>query len=152
MSREHTQEYLSFALGGLEYGLDARQVRELCAFEALERFADGGAVVPGVARKRGVIMPLVDLRAAFAGYPLPFAPHNDVIILELAHCVIGMVVDAVHGVVALRPDQVGPLPCADGAAPADYLLGLGSYGARRLILVDIERLMAVGQHKIDCLV
>ena len=152
MSLEHTQEYLSFALGGLEYGLDARQVRELCPFDALGRIADDDAVVPGVASKRGVIMPLVDLRAAVAGRPLPCAPHNDVIILELAQCTIGMVVDAVHGVVALRPDQVGPLPCTDGAAPADYLLGLGSDGARCLILVDIARLMAVGQHKIDCLV
>lgn len=146
------QEFLSFAVGGLEYGLDARQVRELCPFEELGRFTEAGAIVPGVAQKRGVIMPLVDLRAAFAGHPLPFAPRNDVIILALADCVIGMVVDAVHGVVALHPDQVGPVPCADGATPADYLLGLGTYGARRLVLVDIERLMAVGRHKVDCLV
>ena len=63
MSLDQAQEFMSFTLGGLEYGLDASQVRELCQFDALERFADGARVVPGVARARGVIMPLVDLRA-----------------------------------------------------------------------------------------
>lgn len=148
-----TLEFLSFSLGGLEYGLDVRQVRELCLLENLERFADGPTVVPGVARARGVIMPLVDLRAAIAGSPLPQDPHSSVIIVTLAdgaHGIIGMVVDHVNGVVALQADQIRKLPCAGDVEPADYLLGLGSIGVRRLILVDIARLMAVGQP--SCLV
>ena len=147
MSFDQTQEFLSFSLGGLEYGLDARQVREVCVVDALERFADGEKVVPGVARARGVIMPLVDLRAAFAGHPVPLAPHSDVIILTLSQCVMGMVVDSVNGVVALRPDQIGAVPCNEGVTPADYLLGLGTSGSRRLVLVDIDRLMSVGQDR-----
>lgn len=151
MSFEHTQEFLSFSLGGLEYGLDVRQVRELCLFDALGRFADGINVVPGVARARGLIMPLVDLRAAFAGHPVPLEPHSDVIILALSQCVMGMVVDGVNGVVALRPDQIGAVPCIDGIAPADYLLGIGARGERRIILVDIDRLMTVGNDRAACL-
>jgi purine-binding chemotaxis protein CheW len=150
MSLEHPQEFLSFTLGGLEYGLDVRQVRELCLFDALERFADGNKVVPGVARARGMIMPLVDLRAAFAGHPVPLEAHSDVIILTLSHCVMGMVVDGVNGVVALRADQIGAVPCNGGAAPADYLLGLGQCGNRRIILVDIDRLMTVGRDRAAC--
>jgi purine-binding chemotaxis protein CheW len=69
---------------------------------------------------------------------------TDVIILRLSSCVMGMVVDGVTGVVTLGQDQVTALPAAgaDGARP-DYLLGLGQAGGRRLILVDIERLMSV---------
>ena len=152
MSIDHTQEFLSFTLGGLEYGLDLRQVRELCLMDTLDRFVDGNKVVPGVAKARGLIMPIVDMRAAFAGHPLPIDPHSSVIILTLAHCVMAMVVEQVNGVVALRPDQVSAVPCIDGTAPADYLLGLGVTGGRRLILLDIDRLMAVGRHKTDCLV
>jgi purine-binding chemotaxis protein CheW len=152
MSFEHTHEFLSFSLGGLEYGLDVRQVRELCLFDALGRFTDGTNVVPGVARARGLIMPLVDLRAAFAGHPVPLEPHSDVIILTLSQCVMGMVVDGVNGVVALRPDQIGTVPGIDGVAPADYLLGIGACGARRIILVDIDRLMTVGQDRAACLI
>ena len=152
MSLDHTQDFLSFTLGGMEYGLDARQVREVCLLETLARFADGAQIVPGVACARGMIMPLVDLRTAFAGHPVPLAPHSDVIILTLSQCVMGMVVESVNGTVALRADQIIPVPCVDGAAPADYLLGLGACGNRRLVLVDIDRLMTVGQDRAACLI
>ena len=47
----------------------------------------------------------------------------------------------------LKYESVTSLPCVDGAAPADYLLGLGEADGRRLILVDIDRLMTVGQDR-----
>lgn len=152
MSHDHTQVFLSFTLGGMEYGLDMRQVREQCLLESLDRFVDDNQVVPGVARARGVIMPLVDMRAAFAGHPLQLGPKCNVIILTLSHCVMGMVVESINGEVALRADQIRPLACDDGAFAADYLIGLGESGDRRLILVDIDRLMAVGQDRAACLV
>lgn len=147
MSQARTQEFLSFTLGGMEYGLDARQVREWRPLDALGRFAAGARVVPGVAQSRGVIMPIVDMRAVFAGSAAPAGAPSEVIILTLAHCVMGMVVERVNGPVALRPDDIRPVPCVDGAAPADYLLGLGEADGRRLILVDIDRLMTVGQDR-----
>lgn len=147
MSHAPTQEFLSFTLGGLEYGLDARQVREWRPFAALGRFADGDKVVPGVAQSRGVIMPIVDMRAALAGHPVAGSGCSDVIVLTLANCVMGLVVEHVNGVVPLRPDQIRAMPSVDGAATADYMLGWGEYGARRLVLVDIDRLMAVGQDR-----
>jgi purine-binding chemotaxis protein CheW len=55
---------------------------------------------------------------------------------------MGMVVDGVTGVVGLRADQVVPIP-DQGAEQADYLIGLGQVEGRRLILVDIDRLMSI---------
>lgn len=134
-------EFLSFSLGGMEYGLEFNKVQELRLLKSLERVAHGGAIMPGVAVSRGVIMPIVDMRAAFDHVPAPPDPGTDVIILQLTNCVMGMVVDAVTGVVALRRDQISPVPGA--AQDADYLLGLGETEGRRLVLVDIDKLMAV---------
>jgi purine-binding chemotaxis protein CheW len=136
--------FLSFTLGGLEYGIDFARVQELRVLKALERFAASGEIIGGVAVSRGVIIPLVDMRAACGTSPDAPDPMTDVIILRLTGCVMGMVVDGVTGVVTLGPDQLAPLPAAaaDGACP-DYLLGLGQAGGRRLILVDIEKLMSV---------
>lgn len=135
-------QYLSFTLGGLEYGLDFAKVQELRVLKALERFASSGEIIGGVAVSRGVIMPLVDMRAAFGSTPRAPDPMPDVIILRLTSCVMGMVVDGVTGVVTLHPDQIAPVPgteCMD----ADYLIGIAQKGERRLILVDIDRLMSV---------
>jgi purine-binding chemotaxis protein CheW len=141
-----TTQFLSFTLGGLEYGLDFAKVQELRVLKALERFASDGEIIGGVAVSRGVIMPLVDMRAACGRAPGAPDPMTDVIILRLSSCVMGMVVDGVTGVVSLAPDQVSPVPGAD-QAQVDYLIGLGHAGTRRLILVDIDRLMSVRRPK-----
>ncbi|MBC7860447.1 MAG: chemotaxis protein CheW [Burkholderiaceae bacterium] len=135
------RQYLSFRLGGLEYGIDIRTVRELRPLAALEQVAgEGDVVVKGVVVSRGVIMPLVDMRAAFGG-GLPGARQTDVIILELSSCVMGMVVDDVTDIVDLAGAAIVPIP---GAPPnTDYLIGLGQLGERQLILLDIDKLMSI---------
>ena len=135
-------QFLSFKLGGLEYGLDFGKVQELRILKSLERFATDGTIVEGVAVSRGVIMPIVDMRAAFCGHPVATTPTTDVIILKLSTCVMGMVVDGVTDVVTLAPEQISPIPGTDGGA-IDYLIGLGVTEGRRLILVDIDRLMSI---------
>ena len=123
-------EFLSFSLGGLEYGLEFGKVRELRLLESLER-------VDGMAISHGVIMPIVDMRAAVSAAPALPDQATDVIVLQLEQCVMGMVVDGVTGVVKLRDDQITVTP------NTDYLIGLGESGGRRLVLVDIDKLMAI---------
>ena len=135
------QQFLGFILGGLEFGLDYAAVQELKAYRSLERFCSDGEIIGGVALSRGVIMPVMDLRAAFApGFSLP-EPDTDVVIVRVAAGMVGVVVERVTGVLRLRPEQVVPLP--GPRSEDDYLIGLGLAKGRRLILIDIERLMSV---------
>ena len=136
-------DFLSFRLGGLDYGLPYSRVRELRPFRELDRFSSEGALLHGVAVSRGMIIPLVDMRAAFGtAPPQACGTAPDVIILQLSSCVMGMVVDEVGDIVRLAPADIRPVPGL-GKVEADYLIGLGLVAGRRLILVDIDRLMAI---------
>jgi len=135
------QQFLGFSLGGLEYGLDYAAVQELKAYSALERFSSDGEIIGGVALSRGVIMPVVDLRAAFSNERAAPRAGLDVIVVRVSAGVVGVVVERVTGVVRLRPEQVVALPGA--ANDADYLIGLGITGERRMILIDIDCLMSL---------
>ena len=139
------QQYLVFRLGGLDYALDFSRVQELRPLQELERFASDGEIISGVAVSRGVIMPIVDMRIAFGPRPPAHDPLTDVIILKLSSCVMGMVVDGVTDIVSLTLNELQPIPGAGAAnAPAvDYLLGLGEVDGRRLIVVDIDKLMSI---------
>jgi purine-binding chemotaxis protein CheW len=55
---------------------------------------------------------------------------------------MGMVVDGVTDIVTLAAGQIHPIP-AGGATGVDYLLGFGHIGGRRLILIDIDKLMSI---------
>ncbi len=142
-ARAGKMDFLSFQLGGLEYGVELRKVKELRTLKSLERFAADGAIIQGVAVSHGVIMPIVDMRVAVDGAAHPSSgPLTDVIILQLDECVMGMVVDGVTDVVGVYPDQITPIP---GTEPEQcgYLLGLGEAHGKRLILIDIDRLMSI---------
>lgn len=136
-------QYLSFRLGGLEYGLDFARVQELRPLKALERIAADGAIISGVAVSRGVIMPIVDMRIAFGKQAGAADPLTDVIILKLSSGMMGLVVDGVTDIVTLDSTGIGPIPGMEAGNRVDYLLGLGQAGGRRLILVDIDKLMSI---------
>ncbi|WP_317205224.1 chemotaxis protein CheW [Janthinobacterium sp.] len=133
---------MSFRLGGLEYGLDLGRVEELRPLKDLDRVASHGNIIGGVALSRGVIMPLVDMRIAFGARPAA-DPMSDVIILKLSTCVMGMMVDGVSDIVTLGNSDIHPIPGNDAEHKVDYLLGMGEIDGRRLILVDIDKLMSI---------
>jgi purine-binding chemotaxis protein CheW len=143
------RQFLGFTLGGLEYGLDYAAVQELKAYSSLERFSNDGEIIGGVALSRGVIMPVVDLRAAFSAPSSKVSatpdPGTEVIVVRVSAGVVGVVVERVTGVVRIQPDQVAPLPGAH--SDADYLIGLGMAKGRRLVLIDIDRLMSLAPAK-----
>ncbi|MYM36343.1 chemotaxis protein CheW [Duganella sp. FT50W] len=140
MPAAEARQYLVFRLGGLDYALDFTKVQELRPLQALERFSSAGEIISGVVVSRGVIMPIVDMRVAFGPRPPQHDPLTDVIILKLSNCVMGMVVDGVTDIVALTPAQIQPVV---GAAAVDYLIGVGEVDGRRLIVVDIDKLMSI---------
>lgn len=146
--RAATREFLSFMLDGQEYGLDCARVQELKQLGSLERFAADGEIIGGVALSHGVIMPVVDMRAGGAsaaaaqeGGP---ARDTDVIILRLSSGIVGMVVERVTGIVHIRPEAVQPLP---GAPDAGYLIGMARVDGRKVVLIDIDRLMSLSPRR-----
>lgn len=137
------REFLSFMLGGQEYGLDCARVQELKLLKSLERFAADGEIIGGVALSHGVIMPMVDMRAGSLARGAA-GPDTDVIILRLSSGLVGMVVEGVTGIVHVRPETVQPLP---GPSDAGYLIGMARIDDRRLVLIDIDRLMSLSPRR-----
>ena len=142
------REYLSFMLDGQEYGLDCARVHELKLLKSLERFAEDGAIIGGVALSHGVILPVVDLRSSSqhgAGAP-PRAlhPDTDVIILRLSSGLVGLVVEGVTGILHVRPEAV---QMVSGAAGAHYLIGIARIDGRRVVLIDIDSLMSLSPRR-----
>ena len=139
-------EFLTFKLGGEEYGIDILKVQEIRGYEAVTRIANAPAFIKGVVNLRGVIVPIVDLRLKFALGEARYDAFTVVIILNVAHRVVGVVVDSVSDVLELDEKQIKPAPEFNSLLDAAYITGLGTVesgeGERLLILVDIERLMS----------
>jgi len=141
-SMEDAKEFLSFRLGEEEYGIDILAVREIRAYEKPTRIANAPEFIRGVVNLRGVIVPIVDLRMKFGLRDPVYDALTVVIILNVGGRVLGIVVDAVSDVIALKGEEIRPAPEFSSAVDAAFLRGLASLEGRLLILLDIEAMMA----------
>lgn len=135
------REFLTFRLGGEEYGIEILKVQEIRGWENPTAIANTPAFIKGVINLRGIIVPIVDLRLKFRLGEATYDQFTVVIILSVARRVMGIVVDAVSDVITLAPHQIRPAPEFGGALDTRFITGLGTVGERMLILADIERLM-----------
>jgi purine-binding chemotaxis protein CheW len=140
--RAVASEFLTFTLGGEEYGIDILKVQEIRSHEPCTRIAHAPDFIKGVINLRGVIVPIVDLRIKFGVGEAAFTPFTVVIILNIGHRVMGMVVDGVSDVIGLHAEQIKAAPEMGAAIDTRYLMGLGTVEERMIILVDIEHLMS----------
>ena len=134
-------EYLTFCLGTEEYGIDILRVQEIRGYDAVTRIANAPAFIKGVINLRGIIVPIVDMRIKFGLGKAEYNQFTVVIILNVAHRVVGMVVDGVSDVLTLTAEQIRPAPEFGASLDTKYIIGLGTVDERMLILMDIERLM-----------
>ncbi|MFN3298296.1 chemotaxis protein CheW [Caldimonas sp.] len=136
------REYLTFRLGGEEYGIDILRVQEIRSYEAPTRIANAPPHIKGVVNLRGVIVPIVDLRIRFATAQCEYNDFTVVVVLHVAGRVVGAVVDAVSDVLEIAPDSIRSAPEMNSVVDAGCIVGLANIAERMLILLDIEKLMA----------
>ena len=138
----HPGEYLTFRLGGEEYGIDILRVQEIRSYEQPTRIANAPAFLKGVVNLRGVIVPIIDLRLKLGCDSAEFNHFTVVIVLNVRGRVVGAVVDSVSDVLALGADAIRPAPGMNATIDTSFITGIGSVAERMLILMDIEALMS----------
>jgi len=143
-------EFLTFRLGGEEYGIDILRVQEIRSYEQPTRIANAPSFIKGVVNLRGVIVPIIDLRLKLNCESAEYNTFTVVVVLNVKGRVVGAVVDSVSDVLELTKEQIKPAPEMSSAVDAGFITGIGAVkqgqgddaSERMLILMDIEGLMS----------
>jgi len=141
-SQKAKAEFLTFRLGGEEYGIDILRVQEIRSYEEPTRIANAPHFIKGVVNLRGVIVPVVDLRIKLGCDTVEYNGFTVVIVLNVRGRVVGAVVDSVSDVLELGADLIKPAPEMNTSVDTSFITGIASVGERMLILMDIEGLMS----------
>ena len=139
---EDGRQYLTFDLGGQEYGVGILTVQEIRGWSAVTAIPHSPKWLLGVINLRGVVVPIVDLRIRFDLDRVDFNESTVVIILNLVDRVVGVVVDAVSDVITLNSAQIKPAPALGSNTDTSHIIGFGTLDERMRILLDVERLIA----------
>jgi purine-binding chemotaxis protein CheW len=138
---ESADEYLTFALGEEEYGVEILKVQEIRGYDTVTRLPDAPDYIKGVINLRGTIVPVIDMRLKFRLAKAEYNALTVMIVLNVADRVVGMVVDSVSDVIRLDAEQIRPVPEIGATIDRQFITGIGTQGERMLILLEIERLM-----------
>ena len=143
MAPDHVDEFLTFRLGDEEYAIDILQVREIRAREAVTAIAGSPAFVRGVINLRGTIVPIFDLRVKLGmGDPIDNAVT---IITARFGRLLGLVVDAVTDVARIAASEIRPASAIGSVLPPPFVRGIAPVEQRMLVVLDLERLVAVAE-------
>ena len=146
-----TREHVLLTLGPSRYALPAAVVTRLSAPPVLSRLPGVPEWVAGLGDLRGRIVPVLDLRPLLGAPATPWPAGTRVIACALpvegARPVdVGLLADAVLGVVDVDPAAVRPLPLGPDGGPdtgPDGLLGGLLPGPPPVALLDPAGLLAL---------
>ncbi|MFI5119143.1 MAG: chemotaxis protein CheW [Thermoanaerobaculia bacterium] len=142
-------QYLCFRLAGEECAIGILKVREIIEYHTVTKVPAMPPWVRGVMNLRGSVVPVIDLTVKFGLPAGPVTNRTCIVIAEVAldgePAVMGIVVDAVSRVLELAPADIEPPPAFGTSVRVDYLLGLGKFGDRFVLLLDIDRVLSVAE-------
>lgn len=136
--QEDSVQLVTFYLGGEEYALGITRVREIIGANPTTRLPHSPHHVLGLINLRGEVIPVFDMRRWF-GLESAAVPAKSTIIAEWHDERFGFTVDSVHQVVWLPRTHIDP-PTSHFQERSPYIMGLGKFQNRILILLDLESL------------
>ena len=135
-------EFISFAIGDEQYGVDIMAVREIKGWADITHLPKQPDYVRGVLNLRGAIVPIVDLRCRFGEGLTETTPLHIVIIVQIGDRQVGLIGDRVLDIVAVTPAEIQPVPRTGHDHSASFLAGLVSNEEVMIALIDLPHLLA----------
>lgn len=147
---EHAvRQYLTFALGGEEYGVDILRVQEIKGYSAVTPIPNAPAYVKGVMNLRGTVVPVFDLRLKFGMDAREFDRFTVIVVVNVDTRVVGLVVDGVSDVLDFSADAVEPAPDLGASVDTSLIQGIARNQDRLITLLDIDPIVGADSRAIE---
>jgi purine-binding chemotaxis protein CheW len=135
------QQYLSFALGEEQYGIEILKVQEIKGYSGVTPIPNTPPHIRGVMNLRGTVVPVVDLRTKFSRETRPYDKFTVIIVVTVGAKIVGLVVDAVSDVLDIATQDIRPTPELGRREDMRFLQGMATVGEKLVVLLDIDTLL-----------
>lgn len=135
-------KFLTFALGGEEFGLEILKVREIIALMEITRVPRMPGFIRGVINLRGKVIPVVDLRVKFGMPKVEDTVETCVIVVFLGEMLMGVLVDRVSEVLDIPEEDIEDTPEFGVSIDTGFIMGMGKPRDKVIMLLDIEMVLS----------
>ena len=134
---------ITFILGEEKYGLNILKVRELISFpEGLTRIPGVPDYIIGMFNLRGLVIPVMDLRAKFKMSGEERHEFSVIIIVEVENKNIGLTVDSVSDVIFVKEEDIQETIELAVNVDTKFIKGVAKTKDEMVILLDIDFLLS----------
>lgn len=138
-------QLVNFRLGDEEFGADVSLVKEITRVADITHIPEAPSFIRGVVNLRGQIIAVIDLAGQFGlGSRDELSESARIVVTEVQGQTVGMLVDEVTEVLRIPEENIEPAPELIRAKMGkDYIKGIGRVDNRLIVLLDLEKVLAL---------
>jgi purine-binding chemotaxis protein CheW len=135
-------QFISFAIGDDQYGVDIMAVREIKGWSEITHLPKQPDYMRGVLNLRGAMVPIIDLRCRFGQGMTEATALHVVIVVQIGPRMVGLLADRVLDIISFEASQVQPVPRVSAASRVDFLSGLVMVEGAMIALIDLSNMLS----------
>jgi purine-binding chemotaxis protein CheW len=138
-------QYSTFHLGPFLFGVEVLQVQEVMRYQEMTPVPLASPAVRGLINLRGQIVTAIDLRRrmGLAARTDGVQPMN--VVVRTGDGAVSLLVDEIADVVEVDPLQYEPTPSTVHGHAAGLVTGVYKLPGRLLVILDVERVIALDE-------
>jgi purine-binding chemotaxis protein CheW len=135
---------VGFQVGRESYGVAIASLHEIVRVTEITAVPDAPSYIEGVINLRGKIVSVIDLRKRFGEKQIVANKKNRILVVESNGRLTGLIVDSASDVLKIPAQDVEAPPALFQEGGLNCVTGLGKYGGRLIMLLDINKLLQSG--------
>jgi purine-binding chemotaxis protein CheW len=138
--------HVVFRLAGTEYALPVDSVLQMETFSGATLVPGAPSYVAGIVTVRGLVVPVIDLRARFGLSSVETTLDTRIIVTESERRIVALVVDSAREVLKLSVEKHQPAPSVVVERAAGFVRSVHALGSRLILLVDLPKILGENSH------
>jgi purine-binding chemotaxis protein CheW len=136
------RQYITFIANGQEFASNIMAIREIRGWSDTTPLPHVPDYVRGVVNLRGLVLPVIDLKARLGLGITEVTPKHVIIVIHTGTRQTGLLVDAVSDIITLGEGDIQPPPEVMGRAADTFIDGIAVRDGRMVTLLGIAGLTA----------
>lgn len=143
-NRSQTRQVITFIANGQEFASGIMAIREIRGWTDTTPLPHVPDYVRGVINLRGMVLPVLDLKARLGLGRTEASPKHVIIVVHSGQRMTGILVEAVSDILTLAESDIQPPPDVMGVDGSHYIDGIAALDGRMVTLLGMEELTDCG--------
>ena len=134
------RQYITFLATGQEFAADIMGIREIRGWTDTTALPHVPDYVRGVINLRGMVLPVIDLKARLGLGLTEATPKHVIIVVNAGERTIGILVDAVSDILTVTSEEIQSVPDVMRESQNEYVEGIAVLDGRMITLLGMTKL------------